>query len=151
MLHNIIDVWCRSSRQGGEKKTHASPKLLSLQWLRCLWQESILPTQLRTCLAELHPETGSHMIFEQPQEIHVSLAWAPRTVGGNLWSLLSGVSVFFWHFDGPLVAYTDYLRYPNPNCFVWMIQSRYLASSWWGFVGSLVEGRCWVRDVWWYV
>ena len=58
---------------------------------------------------------------------------------------------FFWHFDGPLVAYTDYLRYPNPNCFVWMIQSRYLASSWWGFVGSLVEGRCWVRDVWWYV
>lgn len=41
--------------------------LLREGWLEDL-EESILPTQLRTCLAELHPETGSHMIFEQPQD-----------------------------------------------------------------------------------
>lgn len=41
--------------------------LLREGWLEDL-EESTLPTQLRTCLAELHPETGSHMIFEQPQD-----------------------------------------------------------------------------------
>lgn len=31
-------------------------------------QESTLPNQLRSCLAELNPENGSHIIFEQPQD-----------------------------------------------------------------------------------
>ncbi|CAK9084005.1 Potassium voltage-gated channel protein eag (Ether-a-go-go protein) [Durusdinium trenchii] len=39
--------------------------LLKEGWLEDL-EESTLPTQLRSSLPELHPETGCHMIFEQP-------------------------------------------------------------------------------------
>ncbi|CAJ1344612.1 unnamed protein product [Effrenium voratum] len=41
--------------------------LLKEGWLEDL-EEATLPHQLRSSMAELHPETGSHIIFEQPQE-----------------------------------------------------------------------------------
>lgn len=41
--------------------------LLKEGWLEDL-EESTLPNQLRSCLAELNPENGSHIIFEQPQD-----------------------------------------------------------------------------------
>jgi len=42
-------------------------RLIRSGWLEDL-EESTLPHQLRSCLPELHPVHGSHIIFEQPQE-----------------------------------------------------------------------------------
>ena len=73
----VLEVWLKKSYAKTNFQYMWNFRPWNQKWIQTIssplvvliCQESTLPTQLRTCLAELHPETGSHMIFEQPQDM----------------------------------------------------------------------------------